>query len=418
MRNFIKVKLADDLLKHGGILFIATILGGISNFLFQIFMNHGLSPSQFAALYALLAITLISSVPGMSIQTLMAKQVSHLKAKDEMHKVAGLTLYFLGRIALIATLILILILALTPKIARFLKIEDLNSVVVVGFVVSLAFILPIGYGVLQGLQHFASLGITMMLFSISRLILALILVFILRLGTSGALGSSIFAFLITGVLIFLVLKKEFKGPAEEPTSFEKMQSFIWVLLVSFTFAFILSFIDIILVKHFFTSQEAAQYSAASVLGRAVFYFPWAISGAMFPKVSYAHTRGESTRPLLLKSLSYSFFLSLIPAVFFLFFPGLFLRILKAQYLEAAYLLRAFGFAMLPFVLLTVLVYYNLAIHNKGIMYVLGISTVFHLVILSIFHSSLLQIILALGTSGLTILFFIFGFTFKSIKQKK
>jgi len=417
MKNFIKAKLNDEILRHGGILLIASGLGGAFNWLFQLFMGRGLSSYQFATLYALLAITMISSVPGMSIQTLMAKQVSRLKAKNEIQKVAGLGLHFLKRVSLVAILLLALFFILRFKIASFLKIEEINPVIITGLVISLAFILPVGYGVLQGLQRFAVLGMSLIVFSGIRLILALILVFYFQLGASGALSSSIFSFIITSFLILLVLRREFKGHIEETSSVEKIESFIWVLLVSFTFAFVLSFIDIILVKHFFVPSEAAKYSAASVFGRAVFYLPYAFSGAMFPKVSHAHSKGEETIFLLKSTLLYSFVLSLLPAICFLILPGFFLGLLKQEYLPAANLLRIFGFAMLPFVLSTVFVYYNLAMHNKKIMYVLGASTVFHLFVLNTFHRSLLEVIIALGISGLIILFFITLITFRNARKQ-
>jgi len=416
MKNFIKTKLNNEILRDGGILLMASGLGGVFNWFFQFFMGRGLLSYQFATLYALLAITMISSIPAMSIQTLMAKQVSHLRARNEIQKAAGLSLHFLKRVSLASFLLLTLFFILRFKIATFLNIEEINPVIIMGIVVSLAFILPIGYGVLQGLQRFAILGTSLIIFSGTRLILALILVFYFHLGTSGALSSSIFAFIITSFSIFLVLKREFKGHIERTSSVEKIESFMWVLLVSFTFTFILSFIDIILVKHFFIPSEAARYSAASVFGRVVFYLPYAFSGAMFPKVSHAHSKGESTIFLLKSTLFYSFILSLLPAVCFLILPEFFLGLLKQEYLPAANLLRIFGFAMLPFVLFTVFVYYNLAMHNKKIMYVLGASTVFHLFVLNAFHKSLPQVIIALGSSGLIILLFIALVTFRSVRK--
>ncbi|MFH1856883.1 MAG: polysaccharide biosynthesis C-terminal domain-containing protein [Candidatus Omnitrophota bacterium] len=403
MKKFIKSKLSDELLRHSGILFLTTILAGVCNFLFQIFMNHGLSSSGFATLYTLLAVTMIASIPGMSIQTVMTKQTSHLKAKNETDKIAAAALKFLTRVLLISGAALLVIFIFSPKIAAYLKIESINPILIVGLIISLSLILPVGYGILQGLQDFKFLGISMTFFTLSRLLVALLFVFVFHFGVSGALASSIIAFIAACVWIFAALKKELKVDNIPEVSAEKMESFMWVSLVTFTFMYLLSFVDIILVKHFFSPEQSAQYSAASLLGRAVFYFPWAISGAMFPKVSFAHSRGEDTTIFLKRSLKYSFLLSIFPAACFLFVPGVFLGILKPEYLNSAYLLKIFGVTLLPLVLLTVLVYYNLAICNKRIMVALGIGTIFHLFVLNAFHHSLLQVIIAIGASGLIIL---------------
>lgn len=415
MKAFIKEKLNDELLKHGGILFAANILGGFFNFLFQIFMNHGLPPSQFAALYVLMAVTMIISVPGMSIQTLMAKQISHLKAKNQLQAAPSLVMHFLNRVILAAAAILAAMICLRGRIDSFLNIENSTSIVIAAFIVFLALVLPVGYGVLQGLQRFTALGFSLILFGLGRFALSLILVFLLKAGLSGALGSSIFAFVLTAILIFAILKKEFEVDIKKEASLEKIDSFMWTLLVSFALAYILTFIDIIFVKHFFSPAESARYSSVSVLARIVFYFPWAIAGAMFPKVSYAYAKGGETKPLLKRSLKYAFLLSIVPAVCFLILPDFFLRFLKADYLGTAFLLQIFGFALIPFVLLTVLVYYHLAVHNKKIIYILGISTVFHLTMLNFFHQSLSIVIAVMALSGSLIFLYTFKITFA--KQK-
>jgi len=62
---------------------VATVVMGIFNFLYQILMNRGLGAEDFADFYALLGLFVILSVPGMTIQTVVTKRISQLRAKND-----------------------------------------------------------------------------------------------------------------------------------------------------------------------------------------------------------------------------------------------------------------------------------------------------------------------------------------------
>jgi len=131
---------------------------------------------------------------------------------------------------------------------------------------------------------------------------------------------------------------------------------------------------------------------------------------MFPKVSEEKTRGGDSLPLLKQSLIYSLLLCLGAALFFFFFPKLIINIFRPAYSAAVPpLLKGFGFALIPLALTTILVYYNLAVHRMKFIYGLGGGVFLHIVLLSKFHATLLQVILVLGISGTFIFLLISAF---------
>ena len=77
------------------------------------------------------------------------------------------------------------------------------------------------------------------------------------------------------------------------------------------------------------------------------------------------------------------------------------------------LLRLFGIAMGPFALTNILIYYNLARHRVKFLYFLIGGTFLQIVLLSVFHASLLQVVFILGLSGFVILAFLFLLTYKT-----
>jgi len=60
--------------------------------------------------------------------------------------------------------------------------------------------------------------------------------------------------------------------------------------------------DVILVKHYFTAQEAGLYSSMALLGRAVFFATWSLVTVLFPKVIEKENKGESHIELFWSSL--------------------------------------------------------------------------------------------------------------------
>jgi len=401
------MKSSDGLIRQANIMFIAGIIGGLGNFLFQIFMNRGLNPEDFAAFSSLLALFVIVSVPGATIQTVIAKQVSQYRAKGDYGKIAALFLRSLGRVALLGALLLIIFMAASRFLTGFLNIGSQGPIIITGIALGTAFLAPVAFGTLQGLQKFVPWAVNQIASVSTRLIAGIILVFF-GFRVAGSMGSSIIAAAVSLGLALFSLKFLFgQDDPQEEIDFIKMYRYSLPVLGAIFFLSLLQFVDIVLVKHFFSSSLAADYSTASVLGRTVIYLPTAVSVVMFPKASEEKARGRNPFSLLRKSLIYSFLLCLGVALFFFLFPKLIINIFRPAYSVAVPpLLKVFGFALIPLALITIVVFYNLAVHQMKFIYGLAGGVVLHVFLLSRFHATLLQVILILGLSGTFILILI------------
>ncbi len=388
----------------------ATVIMGLSNFLYQIFMNHGLREEDFADFYALLGVFVILSVPSMTIQTVVAKRISQLRAKDDYTGIACIFSGSLKRILILGGISFSLFILASGYLQDFLDIGSKLPVIVTGIALFSALLVPIGYGVLQGLQKFTALGINLILSTLVRVGAGVLFVF-LGLRVSGAMGGSIIFAILAFGLALISLKPLFReSPAGEKIDFLHMYKYSLPVLLAFFLLSLLSFVDILLVKHFF-KEGAADYSTASVLGRAIIYISLAVSMVMFPKVAEAEAKGENSSRLLGKSLLYSTLLCLATSLIFFSFPEFILRIFRREYLDTGPpLLKGFGFALTPLGLIGIPVYYNLAVQRMKFLYVLIGGTILHIVLLSIFHATLLQVILILGLSGTLVLGMILAVT--------
>ena len=411
--NFSNDKTKNDLLKHSGLMFLATVVSGSFNFLLQIVANRELTETDFSFMYSLFTVSMIFGVLGMSVLSMVSKQISHYRANAQTSKVSYLLVHTLGKISLIALAAFITFLPFAGKIASVLNRPDaVTAVMVTGFLMCLSVVVPVIYGALQGMERFKQWSLSMIIFAVLRLAIGCSLIY-LGFNVTGVISASIIAYILIFALIFYWLKDVFFGD-ENPVK-DNLISYYktsWWIVIAFFFNYIICFIDILMVQHYFL-DGAPVYSSASLLGRTIFYLPMALAAGMFPKVSAACADKKSPLPLLKTTLKYSFTLCFLAAVILFtsadFLVGL---ILKSAYsADVPALLRIFVFAFIPYALITILVYYNIAAHRIKVLWVLLGASIMHVILLNFFRQSLFMVIKTLAVSGVIICAALLIFTF-------
>ncbi len=402
---------SDGLVRHGSILLVATVVAGLVNFLFHLYMIRVLSPEDYGVLFSLLAVFMIVSVPSGTIHTVVAKYVSDFKARDQYGKIAFLFFQSTRRVLLCAVVGLVGFTLASGHISAFLKIPSRIPVMIVGFALAISFLIPVCSGVLLGLQRFNFLGFGLILAPLLRILLGILFVW-LGLGVNGALGSSLLAGLILFLIMFVPLGRLFRRQDHDAVIESKqIYRFSVPTLHALLFYALLTYIDVPLIKHYLSPLTAGYYSTVALVGKAFLFPPTALAAAMFPKVSELIAQGRDARPLLHKALFLSICVLVFGMLICFLFPEFLLAVLtKKQQLTTAEvssstllpLLRTFGAAMSPFALSYVLIYYNLACNRTRFVYVLIVATVLEVILIAIFHATLLQVILVMGLCGLSI----------------
>ncbi len=391
----------DGLIKHTSIMVMSTIIANISLLFFHAYMSRVLGPASFGILVSFLAICFIVGLPVTSIQTVMAKYVSNFKVNNQYGKIGCLFRHSLKKMSLYGGLGLGLFILASAKIGSFLQIEARKPVILLGVVLFLSLFLPIVRGALQGLQKFGHLGTNVLFEAISRLLLGVFLVY-LGLGVNGAVGGIGLGFLLAVLVAFIALRpllRHEKSIEGKMNSAEIYAYFPPVFLALLCFV-LLANMDIIFVKHFFNPTEAGYYSVLSVVGRGFLTLALAVSMVMFPKVSELQTQKKDSSSILKKSLLIGVLLCSVGILTCFFFPRfIIVAVFGSKYLDISSLLRVFGIAISPLVLIHILINYNLARNRNSFLYVLVFGVVFYLILLSLFHSSLRQVVLILGSVG-------------------
>jgi O-antigen/teichoic acid export membrane protein len=345
---------------------------------------------------------------------MISKEISAYRAVNEQAKIAYLFVHTLIKISIIIAVVFVLFLPFAGKIASILNRPDASiAVIITGLLMCLSVVVPVSYGALQGLEKFNQWSLGMIIFSFIRLAAGVVLIY-LGYNVTGALVASVIAYIVSFLIILYWLRDIIFG--EEKAVNENLIAYYktsWWITAAFFFNYIICFIDILIVQHYFSGNDAALYSSASLLGRATFYLPWALAASMFPKVSKLIAEGKSSLELLKTTLKYSFVLCLSAAICIFIFSNLIVGwLLKGSYgLQVPGLLKIFTFALIPYALITILIYYNIAAHRIKVLWVLFAGAIMHLLLLSNFRNSLSEIVYTLAVSGIIICAALFVFTF-------
>ncbi len=280
--------------------------------------------------------------------------------------------------------------------------------------------MPVCFGALQGMERFTLLAASSVIGAVLKVVFALVFVRA-GMGVNGALVGMLLASLaVFSCVIVSVSWALRKCEADRDVTLVNIRSVFGPTLLILGCFTILCYIDVPLVKHFFTAAEAGAYSRAAVIGKAFLFVPMALASAMFPKVAALEARKEDTRPLLAKTLFWSsLLLALGMTVCFLgaeFIYELLTRgkdVTRDYHEVVVFLLKVFGIAIAPFALCNVLIYYNLARHRLGIAYMLLGGVVLQVAAISALHSrlTLAHVVLIMGLCGWLMLALMLGYSY-------
>jgi O-antigen/teichoic acid export membrane protein len=255
-------------------------------------------------------------------------------------------------------------------IADFLHIPTPVPVIVLGFSLLPAVLLPVALGGLQGLQRFGRYGWGQISGAVLRLSLGIGFI-LLGWGVTGALLGGVLAGLVAFALGWWWLRDVRSAPplpeverSEQPSLSNELSRFSVIVILSMLGFMVLMNIDTIAIKNQFQPLEAGLYSAVATIGRVVLYIPAAVVTFMFPRVAEQHAQGYPTVPIARRALLVTVGLCVLGVLFFSIRPDLIMRTLFGQqFLGEAALLVPYSIAMLLLAMVNVWMLYFIAIQE-------------------------------------------------------
>jgi O-antigen/teichoic acid export membrane protein len=388
-------------LRESTLVLVASTLANGLNYLFNFCMNRLLSPQEYGALSALLALFMILVIPSTSARTVTVRYLSQFRAQGALDHAVAFLVKMLRLLGGYGVLLFVGLCILAHTVTRFLQLSSAWLVVVLATALLPAVVLPVAQGGLQGLQRFGALGSNMILATSSRLLVGVSLVW-LGWGVGGALAAStvsgLFSFLCAAWMLRSLWQEQRKEHSQSAQGVLQYAGIAFWGILALT---VLTNADVILVKHFFTPEEAGFYSTAATLGRIVLYLPVAIATVMFPKAVERHTRHEDSSKLARESLLATVLLCLPLVVLYFLHPVLLIRLLFGiRYTPSAPLVGPLGTGMAIFAAISLLLQYYLSIHDQRFVMAVMLGALGLVIGLCVFHSSLEQALIVLNLVGL------------------
>lgn len=301
-------------------------LVGVTNLVYNVITARMLGPTGFAHTTAVYTLLMLASAITLSFQVVCAKYVASHETENEKAAIFA-RLHLQAWMAGIG--IGLLLFLFNRTLQHYLNLPD--PVLISLLALGTAFYIPLGVrrGYIQGVHAFRALAVNFMLEGFARLGGAYLLI-LLGLGVKGAVFASVIA-----VVASYFLAKPSPGlqlrSRRIPMPFgEGVQA-----IVFFSGQVVINNFDIVLVKHFFASNEAGIYAAVSLVGRLVNMCAWSVVNTMFPVSAAARQSDREARPVLFMSLFLVFLILSVLTLGLWAIPSFLWRALFGSHFELA-----------------------------------------------------------------------------------
>ncbi|MEK7551090.1 MAG: oligosaccharide flippase family protein [Patescibacteria group bacterium] len=405
--GFIKRLIGHELVSGSFYLFLGSIFANILAFLLNLFLARNLSYIDYGIFASLLSVITLAYIPAGSINTIIVKFATKYYSQNEMDKVSSF--YFLSGkfIFILALFLFFLFLTLAFPLNIFLHLNNVWYGIIVALVISIYYLNSLNVAFLQSLLKFSFISFINTFGGVIKLVVGIVLVYAGFNAFSGlwaiffmTVGSFLVAFIPLRTIIAQKNVKKINIPTKEIMSYSIPAFFTILFLTSFTA------MDVILVKHFFSSHDAGFYAGLSLMGKVIFYFTFPIPMVMFPLLIKRHTLGLAYKKLFYLALLLVFLPGMLITGFYYLFPQITINLFLGgrDYLMLSKYLGVFGLYLTIFSLVNVCVNFFLSFNETKISYFVIIAAVLQIVLISIFHADFYQVIyVSLATVSLLLI---------------
>ena len=403
----IQKALRNDFVRHGALVFGATMLMNILNYAFNFAISRRIGVEGYAALSALLSLLMILSAPATVVNLIVVKYAAELHAAGDEGRLWRLCQVFLKCTSAVAILLVVVSLSLRATVASFLRIPPDGALVVCVAIMALGFIMPSVRGVLQGRQDFKRFSISITIESGLKMALGVSLVYA-GFGIIGAVSGWLCGTVIAlAYSVWAVGHGRAKELRPVNLSLDLRRLFRTTVGVSVaTIALTLfSFMDVVLVKHYFGAHEAGLYAAVNLSGKVVLFLVGFLPLIMLPKAIQKAQRGEPALPILVKAAVATICFAGAVLLVFRLAPALVIAVLAGHaFVAAAPYVFEYGIVMAISACLTLLVNYKIGLHRFDFVLPLVIVLIAEVGAIALFHTTLWDVIhILLAGNALSVL---------------
>jgi O-antigen/teichoic acid export membrane protein len=287
-------ELKAKLISGSLVLLSGSTLATAVNLAYNVAVARFLGPIGYGRATAVYTLLTLASAATLSFQIASAKVVAQQGSKED--KDAGYR--DLHRVSWgCGIVVALLLVAFRQSITTYLNLP--STLLITLIAVGVAFYVPLGSkrGYIQGAFGFRGLARSLVLEGVIRLAGSLLMI-VLGFGVTGVIAANAAAIAVAYFAIVPKLAARVPNPAHMWQIFREISQAV----IFFSGQVLINNCDIMLVKHFFASEEAGLYAAIAMVGRVTFSFSSAVTNSMFPVVAGTGEHERKNLSLITTSL--------------------------------------------------------------------------------------------------------------------
>lgn len=319
------------------------MVANAATYLFYAMATRALGVDSGGALLAIIAASLMLSLPVGVLGLGLNGVVSHLRAVGDFGGVSRLlrrAAWSWGGSAL--AFVAVALLGSNP-VDEFFHVDVPIVAASAALIVVATAGLLLARGFLQGIGEFRRLAISNLAEAVAKVVAAALIVST-GVGISGALaafgGALLAAFLVSAMLLFVHGRHQ-RAP-EDGAGVLRQATPVFTAMGALT---VMTFFDAIAARHFLSAREAGLYNAAALAGRALMTVLAFVPSVLLPKVRERVATEADTKAVVAPAISFTAAVCLIALAIFAFAPRFVAVFVGGRaYADAAYLIPLYGVA--------------------------------------------------------------------------
>ncbi len=371
-----------------------TLLASVTNYASNIIFSRLLSPASYGDLTALIAFSVIAAVPTGAAQTVVAERIAVLLAEGEHERVRYLIRHAVAHIGMLALIVGFVYALCIPLLEQVLDLQTVGPAIALAPLLVMSFLMPVCFGVLQGMERFVALGAVMLVVALSRIVIGV--PWALAGGGAGGplFGQALGCLAVLGAIAYLSRHHLLRGGTGAARAGLRRVPDRRTLAAGGVFIgfALISNLDVLLAKLLLTARAAGEYAALVTVEKIVIFLPGAVAVVMVPSAAKAmHLEGSARRVLRVAALLVAI-TTLLVAVPAALSPHLVLRLMfGVKYEHAAAGVLPIVCAGTCLALLYLLVVYTVAIEDRRLVWLFAGGVTLQVSSIAALHSSPTQI---------------------------
>jgi len=388
--------LRDDFLRHSALVFAASMAGNVLNYAFNFALSRRLGVEGYATLSSLTSFLMLLSIPTSVLTLVVVKYAAVFHAANDAQRIRRLSELLLKFTGIAALCAFIAGMAASGSIAAFLRIPDNGAIVLCVAIIALGLVTPSLRGILQGEQDFFRYSISTVVEAFLKVSCGVLLVYA-GYGPAGAmLGWTIGTLCALAYTVWAVMSKHgSKAGPRFRLALDGRRLFSTTLGVGLTTAFLtcISFMDVLLVKHYFAPHHAGLYAAVNLTGKVILFLAASVPAVVLPKAASKSARGDNPVPMLVQAAGATLLMCAVPLLLFGLLPAQTIRLIAGSaFAGAAPYVFQYDLAMALLAMVTLVANYKMGLHRFNFLYALGVVLVAEVAGIATLHHSLWDVI--------------------------